>query len=389
MCTEKRYIIFSLILLTLTSCTGIESIRNTLSPEVLVIQKKESKPVPEKKIVIIKPKVNHKIIDSKLQARADRKKLRSILKVASKTNTSKVIKYCNKIQRKFVKMGWGKSYCEHYNWIHVRDSVLGTPLIWAVYGDEKLHKEKKFDTTLIFCGVHGDEITPPKFCFDILKHMESIMNEMHPGKEDLKNKLVVIAPLVNPDSFLKKWPTRTNARRVDINRNFPTKDWNRLALKLWKTRYRSDKRRYPGKKSLSEPEVLFQMNLIRRYKPSKIISIHAPLTILDYDGPDLRSAKNKHLEVAKNANQLLIQMSKQAKGYRIKNYPFFPGSLGNWAGNERRIPTYTLELPTSDNRQSKKFWKLFKSSIHSAIIHDFKEKTNVVHVPKNKSDNIN
>ena len=44
----------------------------------------------------------------------------------------------------------------------------------------------------------------------------------------------------------------------------------------------------------------------------------------------------------KKASQLLVQMSRKASGYRIKNYPFFPGSLGNWAGNERGIPTYTL-----------------------------------------------
>ena len=41
-------------------------------------------------------------------------------------------------------------------------------------------------------------------------------------------------------------------------------------------------------------------------------------------------------------------MSKKASGYKITDYPFFTGSLGNYAGNERQIPTYTLELPNSD-----------------------------------------
>ena len=35
---------------------------------------------------------------------------------------------------------------------------------------------------------------------------------------------------------------------------------------------------------MSEQETYFQVNLIKRYMPSKIISVHAPLTIIDYDG---------------------------------------------------------------------------------------------------------
>ena len=40
-----------------------------------------------------------------------------------------------------------------------------------------------------------------------------------------KDKKIVIAPLVNPDGFFSKPPKRTNSRGVDINRNFPTRDW--------------------------------------------------------------------------------------------------------------------------------------------------------------------
>ena len=120
---------------------------------------------------------------------------------------------------------------------------------------------------------------------------------------------------------------------------------------------------------MSEPETIFQVNLIYRYRPDKIISVHAPLTMLDYDGP---ASEHTGGIVGSRANQLLIRMSEQAKGYRIKNYPFFPGSLGNYAGNERNIPTFTLELPTSDARKAKSYWNLFKGSIHSAIMHEIK-----------------
>ena len=134
---------------------------------------------------------------------------------------------------------------------------------------------------------------------------------------------------------------------------------------------------------MSEPETVFQVNLIRRYRPDKIISVHAPMTILDYDGP------SDHVhggEVGTRANQLLIQMSEKAKGYRIKDYPFFAGSLGNYAGNERNIPTYTLELPSSDAGRHRQYWKLFRGAIESAIFHDIDKQLDMAYKNAKETD---
>jgi protein MpaA len=343
--------IFFCFMLLIGSC-GSDGVQMIFSdkPSDLPAKKVVEQPVPEKvesvepkKVVPVKPK----------------------LKISAK-----VEKYCKLVDTKFRKYGWGKSHCEKYNWHHVRNSYLGRPLIWKSWGEEVDVKNK--NVTLIMCGVHGDEITPVKFCFDVIKSMENMVYDPESGF-DLKDKLIVVAPIVTPDSFFKKYPTRTNYRGVDVNRNFPTRDWKQDALRLWKKRYRSDKRRYPGKRPLSEQETIFQVNLIKRYAPDKIVSVHAPLTILDYDGPE-KHGHGKHFHAA---NQLLVQMSKDASGYRIKNYPFFPGSLGNYAGNELGIPTYTLELPTSDNRKHREYWKLFQKAIYSAINRDMSKLVNV------------
>ena len=103
------------------------------------------------------------------------------------------------------------------------------------------------------------------------------------------------------------------------------------------------------------------MNLILRYKPNKVISVHAPLTLLDYDGPSLVE------ESGKTAKALLEQMSSKALGYKVSNYPVFPGSLGNWAGKEKHIPTYTLELPNSNPAETNQFWGLFKDAVIFAV----------------------
>lgn len=304
--------------------------------------------------------------------------------VAREKRKKKISDFCKKIDKRFKKYGWGKSKCETYPWNFVRTSVQSDPLIWMNFGDDSSSRK---ETTIILCGVHGDEITPIKFCFDILNHLNNIVSNKNKNHsvEEFKNRLIIVAPIVNPDSFFKKWPSRTNANGVDVNRNFPTRDFKATAMKIWKNRYRKDKRRFPGTKAMSEPETLFQVNLLKRYGPDKIISVHAPLTMLDYDGPADRHSGGV---VGSSANQLLIQMSEQAKGYKIKNYPFFPGSLGNYAGNERNIPTYTLELPSSDNRKSKKFWNLFKDSIHSAIMHKMGKEGDVVQEKTKASSNI-
>jgi len=289
--------------------------------------------------------------------------------------------FCGLVEWKFKTYGWPSPHCSKLPLRYYGKTAKGNPLVVLNFGQEAAIPDGR-NTTLIMCGVHGDEITPPKFCFDVIDYLSKTSSKLGKTKRsalDLSKKLVLVAPIASPDSFLKKWPTRTNANGVDINRNLPTKDWNRDALRLWRNRYRKDPRRYPGKSASSEAETVFQVYLIEKYKPKKIISVHSPLTMLDYDGPG-----NYHLggQVGRKANQLLIQMSKEAKRYRIKNYPFFPGSLGNWAGNERNIPTYTLELPSSDNRKHKTYWRMFKGAIDLAIMHDIPSEIDVAKVKR-------
>lgn len=265
--------------------------------------------------------------------------------------TSQVQAFCSALQKKFNDYNWGETKCEDFSWNHVRNSNLGTPIIWTVFGNEAEANSK--NTTIVMCGVHGDEITPVKFCWDLMRELK----ENH----KFNDKIVVVAPLVSPDSFLKPRPSRTNGRGVDVNRNFPTKDWHADAVKRWRSVHKGDHRKNPGTRAASEQETIFQMNLILRYKPNKVISVHAPLTMLDYDGPSLKA------ENGQSAKVLLEEMSKRSAGYKVSNYPVFPGSLGNWAGKEKHIPTYTLELPNTHHHETDRFWKLFKDAMVYAI----------------------
>lgn len=166
----------------------------------------------------------------------------------------------------------------------------------------------------------------------------------------VKDKCIVIAPLVNPDGYLSSLPTRVNAGGVDLNRNFPTRRWHPEAHRQWQIKGKKNKRYYPGPKAGSEQETLFQIALIKRFKPQKILSAHSPLNFFDYDGPssDLNSFEQWMEKISREAN------------HPLKKFGYFPGSLGNYSGHERNIFTLTLELPTSDPRQGGEYFRKFQ-----------------------------
>lgn len=142
-------------------------------------------------------------------------------------------------------------------------------------------------------------------------------------------RAVVILPVVNPDGLARR--TRRNARGVDLNRNFPTKDW---------APGNARRRNYGGPKPLSEPESRALHRLILRLRPQWIIAVHTinrGRYCNNYDGP----------------GEGLARAFAACNGYPVTasiGYPT-PGSFGTWAGRERGIPVLTLELPSHHSRQ--------------------------------------
>lgn len=143
--------------------------------------------------------------------------------------------------------------------------------------------------------------------------------------------------MVNPDGA--KENTRYNSRKVDINRNFPTKDWDQKALSIWRDSQHSDPRRYPGAAPGSEVETQCVLKHIQEFNPDLVVSIHTPYGQFDFDGPS-----------HKKLNSNLLPW---------KRIGTFPGSLGRYLWDERRIPVLTIELrPDSLKRNSSSFIRL-------------------------------
>jgi murein peptide amidase A len=262
-----------------------------------------------------------------------------------------ILEFCNELSKKYNSYTWKRNHCftgqeKNFKWQFQHWSNYGFPLIYKKFGNGG-------KTTLILGGVHPDEITPIHLAFSLAETLESESSRNSPPGT------IIIAPLVNPDGFFKKNPTRTNANKVDLNRNFPTTDWNQFTAQQRKNG-QSRARYFPGTFSNSEPETIFQRWLVEEFKASQVISIHAPLGFLDYDGPTVSWLKNTG-----HANLAEI-ISKASNNFRVKDYLFYPGSLGTYLGKERNIPTVTLELPTKNHLQAESIFSTFSKGILKA-----------------------
>lgn len=190
-------------------------------------------------------------------------------------------------------------------WTITAESVEGRPIFLLDLGQGD-------STTLIFGGFHGSEMSG----VDLVTRLADYLYNF----PDSLTCRVVIVPALNPDGLLAG--TRVNANSVDINRNFPTTNWT--------PRHRSPGN-YPGLSPASEPETRAVISLIETYSPQRIVSVHAPLEVVNYDGPAL---------------SLAIKMAEH-NGYPVDSDIGYatPGSFGTYAGKEKQIPTITLELP--------------------------------------------
>jgi len=121
--------------------------------------------------------------------------------------------------------------------------------------------------------------------------------------------------------------TRQNANKIDLNRNFPTNNWI-------KTDIGDDY--YGGERAESETETKFIMQIIEKYRPKQIITIHTPYKIVNFDGSE--DAKKLAEKIAKVLD------------YEVEDdigYPT-PGSFGTYYGKERNIPVITIELDENE-----------------------------------------
>ncbi len=167
-----------------------------------------------------------------------------------------------------------------------------------------------------------------------------VMGQMHGdepagriiGRERLINKDPIrdvafwVVPTMNPDGNVRG--TRTNARGVDLNRNFPSRTWVRQGKG---TRY------YSGPRPASEPETRAIVRFFSKIEPRTIVSLHQPLACVDYSGGSHAVTKwlSDHL-------RLPVRHLTVSGG----------GTMTSWYNPEFKQKTaVTVELPQSTTQQ--------------------------------------
>ena len=195
-------------------------------------------------------------------------------------------------------------------------------IIELIKATSPLNSEKNNPKNILFLGVtHGEE---PQGKYLIEKFIQKIEKE----KLSFKNNLYFI-PCLNPDGMEKG--KRGNSNNVDLNRNFPTKNYEVMTF---------DDGTTSGEKANSEKETQFLSKIIENIKFDAILSFHAPFAIVNYDG---------------NGEKIAQEIS-NITGYPVQadiGYPT-PGSFGTFCGIERNIPTITLEV--SDKLSNEQLW---------------------------------
>lgn len=198
----------------------------------------------------------------------------------------------------------------------------------------KKHMDVVQNPLLFIGGVHGDEPEGVRLAEEFLAWLrQTNPNSVHDW---------VLIPCLNKDGYLAK--SRTNSNGVDLNRNFPSRDWKSSEKK---DRY------YSGTSAASEPEVQSLVQLVHKIKPSLIVHFHSWEPCIVYTG-----------EPGKKFAELL----NAGNNYEVRadiGYPT-PGSLGNWGWFENSIPVICIE--EQEKIELNQVWPHFSQGLQKLVM---------------------
>jgi protein MpaA len=198
--------------------------------------------------------------------------------------------------------------------IKIGNSTLGHS-IESFTSTESL-KDKKI---LIMSGLHGDEIEGVALSTMLLNYFTNL-------GEGIVDHLL-FAPISNPDGFSLN--QRWNVNMVDLNRNWPTKDWS---PKIINPRYP------PGPSAESEVETKAFRQFVEESKIKFVIDLHSykdsVLLPLFYENSDQLTSQ---LNTLATDLKIPIEYEQDNLGYSIS------GGFHTWC-YENKIQNLTIEL---------------------------------------------
>lgn len=192
-------------------------------------------------------------------------------------------------------------------------------------------EEKPLHPILLIGGTHGDEpegVALAEATLLWLRYLSEQKNSLAPW---------IVIPCLNPDGFAKS--DRTNGNGVDLNRNYPSRNWASFATQ---PRYN------PGPYAASEPEVQALVSLIKSTTPRLIIHCHSWQPCIIYTGEPARH----------DANALGA-----CSGYEVRDDIGYPttGSLSQYGWHDNSIPIICIE--EQEHTPLNEVWPHFESGL--------------------------
>lgn len=201
-----------------------------------------------------------------------------------------------------VERGWGQ----------IGQSIEGRPIMATTV-------EGVGPRVLVIGSIHGNEL-------EGLRAVDGLVAAL---RADGVSAMVRLVRDMNPDGSEAR--TRGNSRGVDLNRNWPARNFASGADR--------------GRSALSEPECKALFDEIARFRPGLVVVLHSSASgpFVNYDGP----AADTAAAFASAARRV----DPRWRVVREMGYPT-PGSLGSLIGDDRGIPILTIEFRRGQGQDS-------------------------------------
>lgn len=203
----------------------------------------------------------------------------------------------------------------------IGNSVSGRPIYAHTFGSGP-------NTILYVGGMHGSEYSSVIVLEEWLKELDA-----NPQRIPSDKKLIVI-PESCPDCVVAR--SRLNANRVDLNRNFPTNDWQSEVYIPGPTHLPEG----GGNRALSEPEAKALADVVRRERPMLTLTYHAVADIV------ISNDAGRSIEWGREYARLSgYGFSTTNDIENVFNYTA-TGAFEDWIHDELALPALLVELGT-------------------------------------------
>lgn len=181
-------------------------------------------------------------------------------------------------------------------------------------------------------SLHGDEVQSVALVDELAHSLQT-----HP--EQLANSTVLLIKSPNPDGFVRRTPHNING--IDLNRNFPSANWQSLSSGR------------AGSQAASEAETRVVIRLLEDFRPALLVHVKDSrgTATVNYEGPESSRADQV---ATRNGSQVAHDLGKATSG-----------SVENFADTRLQCPSLTLLIPREPSTSAA--WTKHRDALVAAV----------------------